>query len=423
MLTAPVSQPWRAIFLITIAVASILSFGWLTSWFLPSSHSFDLPRRYSGSSSLAKLAFEKVLQDASPIFGHQDEDARPAKSATATWMKEFYDDTLLVHMNLPGTHDAATWNYTQETQKSLQFASKLADLSPSNNANYRCQDKSMIDMLEAGIRAFDLRYAYDVTRTALVFWHGDALQSETATVEDVLFAFYDWLDRHPSEALFLSFQHERGTNDKNTQLALHKILTSPPAKRYISQTRGSLGTLGSARGKITLLRRFDMNDLPSSYEESLPGLHFSPKEWTVNGDNTALEYDKTTRETAYIQDYYHPQTPKHSPLELTARWKLNATEAHYKRAASDAPVFKNSLFWSFASSTKTDNDPASTPKDLALGDGGAVKGVNTELVEFFKEMKGKRLGITMFDFFEQPEELLPSYLGLLSPKEARDYGR
>ena len=46
---------------------------------------------------------------------------------------------------------------------------------------------SNLSVLNAGIRVFDLRYALDVTNSTLVFWHGDGLQSETATVNDVLF--------------------------------------------------------------------------------------------------------------------------------------------------------------------------------------------------------------------------------------------
>jgi 1-phosphatidylinositol phosphodiesterase len=162
MLSAPLSQPWRAIYTVCIASVTLLSFGWLVSWILPGSKSLDLPGRYSHNFPLAKLAFEKVLQDASPIFGLQDEARGTTEPTTATWMKAYSDDTLIVHMNIPGTHDAATWNYTQETQHSLHFASDLADISPADPAAYRCQDKSMVVMLEAGIRAFDLRYAYDM---------------------------------------------------------------------------------------------------------------------------------------------------------------------------------------------------------------------------------------------------------------------
>lgn len=73
------------------------------------------------SSTLAELALGKVLHDASPIFG----DYVDVSSNTSTWwevlysidmavliacrMKSYADETLLVHMNIPGTHDAATW--------------------------------------------------------------------------------------------------------------------------------------------------------------------------------------------------------------------------------------------------------------------------------------------------------------------------
>lgn len=145
----------------------------------------------------------------------------------------------------------------------------------------------MVDMLDAGIRVFDLRYAYDVTNTTLTFWHGPGLQSETATVDDVLYGFYHWLDQHPSEAVFLSFQYEGSTSmnsvdDAGVQLMLFDTLSSPAARQYVLQTTGSIGTLGEARGKITLLKRFDFDLLPASYTSELPGLHFSPNDWTDN---------------------------------------------------------------------------------------------------------------------------------------------
>jgi 1-phosphatidylinositol phosphodiesterase len=45
-------------------------------------------------------------------------------------------------------------------------------------------------MLDAGIRVFDLRYAFDVTNTSLVFYYSQALLSEATTLDDVLFSFY-----------------------------------------------------------------------------------------------------------------------------------------------------------------------------------------------------------------------------------------
>jgi 1-phosphatidylinositol phosphodiesterase len=266
-----------AFVLCILGAGLLLCIIWLLN-LIPSGLPLPFSRIRPQENPLAVLALQKVLHDASPIFGTYTPNASPP--STSTWMKSYPDSTLLVHMNLPGTHDSATWNYTSSTQDSLSYASKLGSFHPSDPTFYRCHSHSIAATLEAGMRVFDLRYAYDITRTQLVFWHGDALQSQTATVEDVLFGFYHWLDHHPSEAIILSFQHESKTNDAGTQMALYEALTSPAAKKYLVQTRGALGTLGEARGKITLFRRFDLDLLPAEYEESLPGLHFSPKKWT-----------------------------------------------------------------------------------------------------------------------------------------------
>ena len=245
-------------------------------------------------------------------------------------MKAYPDSTPLVHMNIPGTHDSATWNYSLATQESLIHVTDLVKHTQRPPASLRCQDRSLITALSAGIRAFDLRYAYDVTNTSIVFWHGPGLQSETATVDDVLYGFYHWLSQHPSEALLLSFQYEPGTsmystNDAGLQRMMYDALTSPAAKQYILQNRGTIGTLGEARGKIILLKRFDLDMLPDSYSDLLPGIHFSPQYWTDNSPNLTLVYNITTGGTAYIEDYYQPLTEANSTYAENIQWKVGGS--------------------------------------------------------------------------------------------------
>jgi 1-phosphatidylinositol phosphodiesterase len=149
-------------------------------------------------------------------------------------------------------------------------------------------------MLNAGIRVFDFICAFDPTNSTLVFWHTAGLQSETAIVEDVLFGFYKWLDDHPSETLRLSLQYECLTtvyaqNDAATQMEIFNTLTSPVAKKHFPQTKNEFGTLGEARGKIILLSRFDLDQLPASYTDALPGVYSSSlAPWTGNGSDIAL---------------------------------------------------------------------------------------------------------------------------------------
>ena len=379
------------------------------------------PAQTDTTQSLARLALEKVLNSASPIFGQYEN----LQTDTSTWMSAYPDTTRLVHMNMPGAHDAATWNYSMATQKYLKPITDLVnDTLEFHPEEFRCQDQSLIHMLNAGIRVFDLRYAYDVTKTSLVFWHGPALQSQTATVEDVLISFYHWLDDHPSEVVFLSYQYEPSAEmgnreSESLQKLLFETLTSPAAKKYIVQTQGKLGSLGEARGKIILLRRFDLDKLPAEYEASMPGLHFSPSEWTINGADITIHYNNSTSVvdeesgTAYIEDYYRPDTPEHSTVETNVQAKLDTTLEHLRIAAS--AKHKDGLFWSFTSCTNILHKPPITPRMLALRNGS--NGINHRLIHFFKSMKGQRLGIVMFDFFEEPKELIPIFLSLRAPGE------
>jgi 1-phosphatidylinositol phosphodiesterase len=52
------------------------------------------------SVSLAELALQKVLTDASPIFGGFE--ANGTSTNTSTWMKNYPDSTKLVHLNILG---------------------------------------------------------------------------------------------------------------------------------------------------------------------------------------------------------------------------------------------------------------------------------------------------------------------------------
>ncbi|KAJ5420543.1 hypothetical protein N7465_003062 [Penicillium sp. CMV-2018d] len=365
------------------------------------------------SAALADFALQTVLDNATPIFGSYEKST----GGKAEWMKRYPDETLLVHMNIPGTHDSATWNYTQATQDAMRGLTDLNQVVVPEPEALRCQDSPFIDMLDMGIRAFDLRYAFDPTNSTLIFYHSQALLSQTATVDNVLFGFYQWLDDHPSETIFLSFQYQGSTglyasNNAAVQLQLYNILTSPVARHYFMQTKDELGTLGDSRGKITLMRRFDLDKLPDSYTAALPGLHFSPSLWTDNGPDITLEYNTAKGLSAYIEDYYQPLTPTGSNAIENIRWKYNATVEHIRKATSQHP---DSLFWTWASSNNIENNPPDWPRIMALGNGTdytPAGGVNQRLVPFLERQKGKRVGIVMFDFFDQPSDLIDTFLDL-----------
>ncbi|KAK1769209.1 PLC-like phosphodiesterase [Phialemonium atrogriseum] len=386
---------------------------WLTSILLASC--WAGAAHCKSTTGLADLALRKVLADASQIFGIYDYGARcGGRPPASEWMGRHPDSMPLAQLNIPGAHDTATWNFSRETRDSL-----APDAGVRDPAYYRTQTLSPADALDAGLRFFDLRYALDPTGTTLVFWHHDALLSAVAGVEDVLFAFYAWLDGHPSEAVILSFQYEGGTmdgasNNADVQTRLFDILTSEAARRYILQTRDELGTLGEARGKIVLFRRFDTDRLPPGYDAgALPGLHLAPGRWPDNSADFGLVYNDARNLTAYIEDYYEPDD---LPIGLNASVniarKLDATTAHLDKAASSFP---DSLFITFASGEHNDNVPPVFPEIMALGNGTEdtpLGGVNQQLASFLGGMGGKRLGIVVLDYWNQPSGLVDAILAL-----------
>jgi 1-phosphatidylinositol phosphodiesterase len=364
--------------------------------------------------SLGNLALQKLLDDASQIFGQYDLGKPSSQNPATEWMKRYPDSTPLVRLNIPGGHDIATWNFSSTTKASIP-----ADAGAADPAFYRTQSLGPVDALNAGLRFFDLRYALDPSGTFLCFWHHNALLSDIAHVDDVMFAFYAWLHAHPSEVVILSFQYEGGTvpgasNNAAVQTQLFNILTSPAAKQYISQTKDELRTLGQERGKIILFRRFDLDKLPAGYDaNAVPGIHLSPGLWTDDQPDFGLVYNSAKNLTAYIEDYYEPDdVPIGSSPTVDIEHKLNATKAHLQKASTQ---YLDSLFITFSSGEHNDNVPPVYPEIMALGNGTQVTplgGVNQQLVPFLKGMSGKRMGIVVLDYWDQPSDLVRSILGL-----------
>jgi 1-phosphatidylinositol phosphodiesterase len=163
-----------------------------------------------------------------------------------------------------------------------------------------------------------------------------------------------------------------------------------------------------------LLRRFDLDKLPPAYGEALPGIHLSPSQWPDNSPDFELVYNPAKNLAAYIEDYYEPNdlAPGLNASVNIAK-KFEAVEAHLRKATGQEET--DSLFITFASAEHNDNVPPVFPEIMALGNGTKNTpdgGVNHRLISLLKELKGKRLGVVVVDYWDEPGELVDAILGL-----------
>ncbi len=110
-----------------------------------------------------------------------------------------------------------------------------------------------------------------------MIWHlAEAVLNPTTTVEDVFFGFYSWLDKHPTEALLISINHESGTgtpNDAKFYEHLYDLFNSSPAPEYWLQTNGTVSYAGlHARKFLTFVAWYSWrgpgkDDAPSTVQQ------------------------------------------------------------------------------------------------------------------------------------------------------------
>lgn len=227
-------------------------------------------------------------------------------SNLTSWMRDMPDATPLGALSIPGTHNAPTCH----------------EAPPS----VRCQAVSPREQLENGVRFFDLRVQvptpYDPKSDSLVLVHSvfPISLSGPKYFRDLYKDIRSFLDANPSETLIVSFKREGTGNGTDEQLGhiLKDHYTNP--QQWFTQPR--VPTLGEARGKIVLLRRFSMDDQLKS--------QWDGKGWGIAADSWA---DNTPNATCppgdvCIQDFYQVMEP------ATIKLKIEYAEAQMERSGA-----------------------------------------------------------------------------------------
>lgn len=154
-------------------------------------------------------------------------------------------ETRLIDLAIVGTHDASAYN-----------------ASP----RLRCQDLTLEEQLEVGVRAFDLRLVdrYDGSGR-LDLYHGKESLGLEFT-EDVLPLFTQFLTAHPDEFVILSLRKEDDEHHSQEEmgaysLSLLRALERPEVARLLYRGELSPATkVSEVRGKLLILLRTRIGD-------------------------------------------------------------------------------------------------------------------------------------------------------------------
>lgn len=202
------------------------------------------------------------------------------------WMRELRDDTILSALSIPGTHNSPTCHTAP----------------PS----VRCQAVSPREQLQNGVRFFDIRVQPEYPKQLkeeLILVHSVFPISLTGNkyFRDLMKEVNEFLDRNPSETLIMSIKREGPGDAKDEQLAhiLEKHYAKDDNQRW--WTRPKIPTLGQARGKVVLLRRFNLPpDLKQKHDNH--GWGIDAAAWA---DNTPCANCPSGQ--LCIQDFYEVQ--------------------------------------------------------------------------------------------------------------------
>ena len=200
-------------------------------------------------------AMAAVLLFTSIVFCPQEAHAEnPWDTVAGTeWMANIDSNKKITEINLPGTHDSGTQKISNAT-----FA--------------QCQDKSIAEQLNFGIRFLDIRLeAEDNGKLYLVHGSEDCKSNSGSKLylEEVLSDCYSFLEAHPTETIVMSMKKDDGTQDDSViQQYIHSYIDQNPDFWYLQNGKP---VLNDARGKIVLARRYyDKNN----YGDKKGGLNF-----------------------------------------------------------------------------------------------------------------------------------------------------
>ena len=212
----------------------------------------------------------------------------------SSWMKVFHDSIPLSALSIPGTHNSPA----------------CSRALPS----VRCQAVAPREQMLNGVRFLDIRVqpadAGDIGNETLYLVHGafpvalDGARTFRALVADT----QEFLRRNPSETVIMSVKREGigGATDQQLSVILRDHYVGRNADMWYTEPR--VPTLGEARGKIVLMRRFVLDD---RFKNEAAG-----KGWCLNAERWAYNSPHCTAGHVCVQDVCEMLDPAHVDAKI-----------------------------------------------------------------------------------------------------------
>ncbi|KAM3071183.1 hypothetical protein ACMFMG_008778 [Clarireedia jacksonii] len=254
-----------------------------------------------------------------------------------SWMSNLKDETPLAALSIPGTHNSPTYHTAL----------------PS----VRCQAVSVKEQLKNGIRFLDIRVQpsdpNNPNEEGLILVHSAFPVSLTGSKyfrRDLVQHINKFLDDNPTETIIMSVKREGVGKATDQQLSkiLHKHYATNPARWF---TENRIPTLGEARGKIVLIRRFMLDDSLKG-ENNGTGFCIDAESWPDNCADGICSSGEIR-----IQDFY--EVAESVNIDKKIRYTTDQLERAAKAvavlpgdmAAASAESAKQPLFVNFLSAS------------------------------------------------------------------------
>ena len=253
------------------------------------------------------------------------------------WMKNVSDDTRLIDMSIPGTHDSGATH-------------SLFDVSG------KCQELNIKQQLNVGTRFFDLRLQLVGEEFKII--HGPADQN--LKFKKVLKNLTDYVKEHSSEFLIISIKQE--DSDKNNTRSFEEVLKENlyEYKDVISFSKELPATVKDARGKIHIISRYDLD--------------FGYQAYYGWSDDTTF-----TLNDLYVQDHYCVDSAEDKKQDIISTIEVSNSSTNDKLVINFTSCYLDIPF----------------PPTYA---GTVGKQINTWFVDYINEHKEDKLGIVAADF-------------------------